>query len=354
MKALTNVAALVAAGLLGGGIAVAAVGTGDKAGGTTTVVASAPDGQPVAEGLDVGQIYSRAIRGVVEISVQGSQATPGFGPFGDGQRRSQGSGFVLDDEGHVVTNAHVVQGASSVTVTLRDGSEHTARVLGTDPSTDLAVLKVDVSAEALHPLELADSSQVEVGDGVLALGSPFGLEGTATTGIISAVGREITAPNGYAIGGALQTDAAVNSGSSGGPLLDAAGRVIGVNTQIESESGGNDGVGFAVPSDTVRSVARQLIASGRVEHAYLGVSLEDAANRPGASITTVRSGSPAARAGLEAGDRVTALDGEAVESAGELRRLVDDHEPGDEVTLTVVRDDGDERELSVELGTRPE
>jgi putative serine protease PepD len=224
-------------------------------------------------------------------------------------------------------------------------------VVGTDPSTDLAVLKVDAPASALAALALADSDDVEVGEGVVAIGSPFGLEQTVTTGIVSALHRQITAPNDFAIDDAIQTDAAINHGNSGGPLLDLDGKVIGVNSQIESQSGGNDGVGFAVPSNTVKRVAAALIADGEIEHAYLGVATEDV-DADGAGIAEVRTGTPADEAGLEAGDVVTAVDGEEVGSADELRQAIDSHEPGDEVELTLERD-GETQSVTVTLGTRP-
>ena len=173
----------------------------------------------------------------------------------------------------MITNAHVVEGAQSVEITFSNGKTYDATIVGTDASTDLAVLKVDAPASLLVPLTLGDSSEVGVGDTVVAIGSPFGLENSVTAGIVSALGRSMEAPNGFTINGAIQTDAAINHGNSGGPLLDLDGRVIGVNAQIASESGGNDGVGFAIPSNTVGSIAKQLIADGSVQHAYLGVSV---------------------------------------------------------------------------------
>ena len=299
----------------------------------------------------VGEIYKRTSAAVVEITVSSAgQATP-FGGDG-GTQQAQGSGFVYDTAGHVITNQHVVDGAQSVSVRFANGKSYPARVVGSDPSTDIAVIDVDAPASELKPLELADSSAVEVGDGVVAIGSPFGLEQTVTTGIVSALHRQITAPNNFSIDDAIQTDAAINHGNSGGPLLDMDGDVIGVNSQIESDSGGNDGVGFAVPSNTVGKIAAALIADGSVEHAYLGVATEDASGVTGASLTEVRAGTPAARAGLESGDVVTAFDGERVGSADELRRLVDGKSPGDSVELTVKRD-GKTTTVKVTLGTRP-
>jgi putative serine protease PepD len=187
---------------------------------------------------------------------------------------------------------------------------------------------------------------------VIAIGSPFGLDQTVTTGIVSALHREITAPNSFAIDDAIQTDAAINHGNSGGPLLDLSGKVVGVNSQIESESGGNDGIGFAVPSNTVKRIAAALISDGSVEHAYLGVSTQDVAGSTGAGIAEVRADTPAADAGLKGGDVVTKIDGESVDSADELRSLIDSKQPGDKVSLTITRD-GSTRTVNVTLGTRP-
>jgi putative serine protease PepD len=334
----------------GGGAATYAALGGD----TRTVVHEVPvaSGQAVADSgaRSVSDVYRDAARSVVEITVSVSQGDP----FGGSQQGGQalGSGFVYDSEGHVVTNQHVVDGASNVTVTFRNGETYDATVVGSDASTDLAVIKVDAPASLLHPLELGDSDGLAVGESVIAIGSPFGLEDTVTSGIVSALHRQITAPNDFSIDDAIQTDAAINHGNSGGPLLDLNGDVIGVNSQIESESGGNDGVGFAVPSNTVERIADALIDDGSVEHAYLGVSTEDVENATGARIAEVRAGTPAARAGLQDGDVVTAIDGDAVDSADELRRLVDSKSPGDSVELTVERDGGTET-VDVTLGTRP-
>jgi putative serine protease PepD len=246
----------------------------------------------------------------------------------------------------------VVDNATTAKVTFANGASYDATVVGTDPSTDLAVLKVDAPSSVLDPLALADSDDIEVGEGVVAIGSPFGLEQTVTAGIVSALHRQITAPNNFAIDDAIQTDAAINHGNSGGPLLDLAGKVVGVNSQIESQSGGNDGVGFAVPSNTVKRVATAIIEDGEIEHAYLGVSTDDTENGDGAHIAEVRAGTPAERAGLESGDVVTAIDGDEVTSADELRRSIDAQKPGDEVELTVQRD-GETETVTVTLGTRP-
>jgi putative serine protease PepD len=306
-------------------------------------------------------VYSSSVQSVVEITASGLASD--FG--GQGEQRAQGSGFVYDDAGTIVTNQHVVDGASSISIRFWNGTRHRAELLGTDPSTDLAALKVDAPASLLVPLGLGDSSGLRVGDEVLALGSPFGLEGTLTSGIVSALHRQMTAPNDFTIADSIQTDAAINHGNSGGPLLDTTGRVVGVNAQIESESGGNDGVGFAIPSNTVRSVVSQLLETGSVEHAYLGVEMVDVEG--GVAIADVKSGTPAEDAGLEGatgmrtvdglqvptgGDVIVAIDGKPVSTTNEVQSAIDARRPGDEVRITVLRD-GDRRTLAVTLGTRP-
>jgi putative serine protease PepD len=355
-------AVLVAVALASGagGAGVAALAGGGSTTTTVTTPAAGSTRQAAAiktqDGLSVNEIVRQTKDGVVDIKVRSSGgSTPDRfgGPGGDGgaqQSQAEGSGFVIDDDGHIATNQHVVDGATSITVTFADGKTASAKVVGTDASTDVAVIKADAPKSELHPLTLADSAQVQVGDGVVAIGSPFGLEGTVTTGIVSALGRTMNAPNDFTISGAIQTDAAINHGNSGGPLLDATGHVIGINAQIESDSGGNDGVGFAIPSSTVRRVAAQLVSGGSVAHAYLGVQLTDATG--GAGVAQLRGDGPASDAGLQVGDVVTAIDGKPVGGSDALVGAVDGHEPGDEVTLKVRRD-GRIRDVHVKLGTRP-
>ena len=341
------------------GLAGAAVGVGTYAalGGRTTTTVVRDTASPAAKatsntsgGLSVSEIYRRAAPGVVEVTVR-STGSSEF-PFG-GSRESaaEGSGFVYDTSGHIVTNEHVVDGANSVTVKFANGKTYKATVVGKDTSTDVAVLKVDAPTSQLHPLTLADSATVSVGDGVVAIGSPFGLQNSVTTGIVSAVHRTIDAPNGFAIEDAIQTDAAINHGNSGGVLLDTSGNVIGVTAQIESNSGGNEGVGFAVPSNTVRAVVSQLLANGKVEHAFLGIEVASATSG-GARVGSVRSGTPAAKAGLRAGDVIIKLDSTSIGSADELQRAISARKPGDRVTL-VIRRNGTTRTVHVTLGTRP-
>jgi putative serine protease PepD len=339
-------ATLLVGATLGTGATVAAVRATDD---PTTSLRS---GTPIASSsaLTAGEIYAEASPGVVEITARGV-ASDASGPFGPAQEgEATGSGFVMDDEGHIVTNAHVVEGASSLSVRFADGDEVAATLVGVDPSTDLAVIDVDVPASDLTPLSFADESSVEVGDAVVAIGSPFGLESTLTAGIVSALDRTIEAPNGYAIDGAIQTDAAINHGNSGGPLLDASGDVIGVNAQIASESGGNDGVGFAIGVDTVKKVVTALAAGEEVDHAYLGVSLEDSDEGP--RVAAVNDGSPASAGGVRVGDVIVAIDGERISSSDELRAALEDREVGANATLTVERS-GQSTELSVTLAERP-
>jgi putative serine protease PepD len=352
-RTFTKISAGAAALVIAAGTGAATYAVLDD-GGTTAVAPSSSSGtaQTVKDGaLTIGQVYDRTNASVVEITV--TTQAPADGPMGSGTAQAQGSGFVYDSSGHVITNAHVVDGAQSAKVRFADGKTYDATVVGLDASTDLAVLKVEAPSSALHPLELADSSQAAVGDVVVAIGSPFGLENSVTAGIVSALGRSMKAPNGYTITGSIQTDAAINHGNSGGPLLDLDGKVVGVNAQIESESGGNDGVGFAIPSSTVKSIVTQILEDGSVQHAYLGVSVTAAADgTAGAQLADVRSGTPAAEAGLQAGDVLTAVDGDAVSSAAALQSAIDAKKPGDRVILDYLRD-GAHRTVTVTLGTRP-
>jgi putative serine protease PepD len=312
---------------------------------TAVDVAQPSDGDTGADDT-AASVYRTAAAGVVEIGAGGA------GAFGDGGG-ALGTGFVIDDEGHVVTNEHVISGAAAIVVTFADGSEASAELVGTDPSTDIALLKVDVPAAELEPLELGSSGGLVVGQEVYAIGNPYGLERTLTAGIVSALDRQIQAPNGYTISGAIQTDAAINSGNSGGPLLDEGGRVVGVTAQIESQTGGNVGIGYAIPIDLVKSVVEELQSSGSVAHGYLGVTVEPAPDSgDGASIVEVHPGTPAEDAGLEPGDRVVAADGQPIDSPEELTGLIGSKEPGDEVELELVRD-GETETITVTLGERP-
>jgi putative serine protease PepD len=347
----TTIVALLAVLAIGAGGGALAAGAFTS---TKTVVrqVTVADAQPASasSALSVNEIYRRTYKGVVQITVNSSQSSP-FPLGGSQTQTAEGSGFVYDTKGDIVTNQHVVDGATSVSVTFWNGAKYKARVVGSDASTDVAVVKVDAPSSLLVPLTLGDSGTVQVGDGVVAIGSPFGLAETVTSGIVSALHREITSPNGFAIENAIQTDAAINHGNSGGPLLDLQGHVIGVNSQIQSDSGGNEGVGFAVPADTVRSVASQILATGKAEHAYLGVAVQTSASG-GASVGTIRAGTPAAHAGLRVGDVITAIDRTKVSSVDDLQSAIAAHKPGDKVTVTYKRS-GTTHTVSVTLGTRP-
>jgi putative serine protease PepD len=353
---LIAAAALVAGAGAGAG-SYAAFGTG---GATTTVVnETVAAGSPAASStktMSVNGVYRAARDGVVEITVTtsgGSNNSPfPFGGSGSQQSQAQGSGFVYDSDGHIVTNDHVVANATSISVMFSDGSKYSAKVVGTDPSTDLAVLKVSAPSSKLHPLSLGDSNKLQVGDGVVAIGSPFGLDETVTTGIVSALKRDISSTNNFTISGAIQTDAAINHGNSGGPLLNMSGQVVGINTQIESDSGGNEGVGFAVPSSTISSVISKLVSGKTVEHPYLGVFVQAPANRTGAEVGRVQSGSPAAGAGLKAGDVITAFAGQTIQSPDDLTAAVATKAPGDKVAVTYIRN-GTTKTTQVTIGNRP-
>jgi putative serine protease PepD len=377
--------------LVGAGAAAVAYGLGAHRASTTTSAASTqatPAQTPTTTNtantsgsLSVGEVAKAVSPGVVEVdatesnSSGGSQTVPFGGGGSGGTAEAEGTGFVIDTAGHIVTNEHVIQGASSVTVTFDDQSTYKATIVGSDESTDLAVLKVNAPASVLHPLSFGDSSTVAVGDGVVAVGDPYQLDDTVTSGIVSAVGREITSPNNTPIENAIQTDAAINHGNSGGPLLNLDAKVIGITAQIQSQGGGNEGIGFAIPSTTVQSVTSQLIQTGKVEHALLGINVDTIpaslagtiGDASGVAVTRVESGSGAAKASLKAstgtvtiagvhyptgGDVITSVDGTTVTTAQQLRGIIDAHQPGDAVKLVVVRG-GQSRTVSATLGTRP-
>lgn len=332
---LARTASLLVAALLGGLVAVGAgalVQSDDSPSAVTTTVASSS--RPTSAGLSINEIYERNASAVVEIQTG----------------TASGTGFVIDKEGHVATNEHVVGTAQTVEVRFAEGGEEQARVIATDRSTDLAVLEVDLAGHGVDPVELGSSADVEVGDPVYAIGNPFGLERSLTAGIVSAVDREIEAPNGFTINDAIQTDAPVNQGNSGGPLLDAASNVIGVVSQIASETGGNVGIGYAVPSDTVRTVVAALLKDGKIERGYLGVRLTETDD--GVRLAAVLDGEPAEAAGLQSGDVVLEAGGKPVESADDIQSAVAARQPGEKLELKIRRGDT-ERTIPVTLGTRP-
>jgi putative serine protease PepD len=374
-RTVTVTAALVAAAAVGAGGGAATYAALGSEEGTAAPQVTVQNPEPAAstnESLSVSEIYEQTYEGVVEITAVSSQSSP-LG--GEQQAQGQGSGFVYDAEGHIVTNQHVVDGVETVSVRLWDGSTYDGTVVGSDPSTDLAVVKIDAPANVLEPLALGDSDDLTVGEPVVALGSPFGLEGTVTSGIVSALHRQMTAPNNFTINDSIQTDAAINHGNSGGPLVNGAGEVVGVNAQIESESGGSDGIGFAIPSKTIESIVPQIIADGSVEHAYLGVGVAEINQSvagelgipAGVQLTDVRAGGPAAEAGLKAatgsanvdgqsyptgGDVITEVDGNAIATGAELQNAVDAKKPGDSISITYTRD-GQSHTVEITLGTRP-
>ena len=347
---LTGAAALLALAAAGAGGAATYAGLASD--GTNTVVrqVTVTSSEPAANttsSFSAREIYQRAYKGVVEITVSTTQATP----FGNQRGEAQGSGFVYDDQGHIITNQHVVDGASSISVRFWNGRTYKAELVGSDASTDLAVIRVDAPASLLEPLTLGDSSAAAVGDPVVAIGSPYGLEDSATSGIVSALHRQITSPNNFTIDDAIQTDAAINHGNSGGPLLNSRAQVIGVNAQIESDSGASDGVGFAIPANTVKAIVSQLISSGKAEHAYLGVAVETT-DSGAARVAQVRSGTAAASAGLRVGDVITAVDSKRIDSADALTSAINAEKPGDTISVTYTRG-GASHTIQVKLGSRP-
>jgi S1-C subfamily serine protease len=361
-------------GVLAGGSIARALDNGNSTSGLTSA-----DSPAASTPLDAEQIYRSDSPGVVVITDQQTQVVPAslFSPAQKQQVTALGSGFVIDARGDIVTNDHVVQGAKDIQVGFSGGASYPAKIVGTDPSTDIAVVRVKVPASVLHPLQFAGST-VTVGDPAYAIGNPFGLDGTMTAGIISATERPIQAPNGLSIQNAIQTDAPINHGNSGGPLLNRFGHVVGINSQIEGGTvDANVGVGFAIPASTARSIADQLIASGHAVHAWLGVQVATidpsvtkvVSGLPshGVVVVQVVKGGPAAKAGLEAAkqqasgngtssfvhaDAIVTVDGEPVSSTGQLSELVALHKPGETLELQVVRD-GKSRTVDVTLGNAP-
>ena len=358
----------VAAGAIAGGVIALVIASGSTTTHTTTTTVLAPGrGSAIptslgsARGLTVNQIYRATGPGVVDIVVT-SQASGGLGLFGGGggTQQGEGAGVVYDTKGDILTDQHVVAGASSVKVTFQDGRIASARVLGSDPQTDVAVIHVDVPASELHPIPLADSAAAQVGDPVVAIGSPFTLPETTTAGIVSAVHRSIRAPSGFEIPGAIQTDAAINPGNSGGPLLDASAHLLGLNDQIQTSSGSSAGVGFAIPSDTAARIANRIISGNSVKHAYVGVSLQPtpaggariAAHPDQNGNPPVVPGGPGGNGGLQPGDLITAINGKAINSTDSFIATIDTYHPGDTVTLTIKRG-GQSHQVKLKLGTRP-
>jgi S1-C subfamily serine protease len=383
--------ALIGGAVVAGFFAVAISAGWIESGDSSTGTIPAPLATPVAdkESEDtnvVNQIYRHDGQGVafIEATEAPEETASPLNPFGEeessGGGIATGSGFVIDSEGHILTNNHVVEGATRITVKLgSSNATHTAEVVGTDPSSDIALLKVEAPADQLHPLALGDSSKVRVGDPVVAIGNPFGLDRTVTSGIVSALQRQIQAPSGFSINHVIQTDAAINPGNSGGPLIDSAGEVIGINSQIETGGGGNGnvGIGFAIPINTAREVANEIEKNGSVEHAFLGINggsitpaLAKAVNLPvnkGVLVAEVVKGGPADKAGLQGGsteatiegatfklggDIITEVNGKPISSMEEVIDAVDAGKPGEQMELTVLRH-GETKKITVTLGNRP-
>ncbi|HVM57176.1 MAG TPA: trypsin-like peptidase domain-containing protein [Gaiellaceae bacterium] len=389
-------AALVAAGAAGAAIAVGIVAAAGGVGGSTTTVRevlpateqSSPEDATfarTARQLTIHQIYTEAAPGVVEVTATSkvtAQPDPFLDPFGIPTTETQqalGSGFVIDKAGHIITNYHVVQGASSVSVSFSNDERLPATIIGRDPSTDVAVLQVKAHSRAFDPLVLGNSDAVQVGDAVVAIGNPLGEDRSITSGIVSALQRQIVAPNGAPIDHVIQTDAALNHGNSGGPLLNARGQVVGINSQIQTANGsdGNIGIGFAIPINTVKNVAAQLIAKGVVEHPFLGVDARGITAsiarlfrlpvRSGLLVGTVCSATGAAKAGLHGstqqvtvagetwplgGDIIVKADGVPVASVEQLRSIIAQKKPGDTLPLEIYRG-AKTMTLKVKLGRQP-
>ena len=371
-----------------GGVVVAAVFavllvTGVVGGEETTVVQGggvATSTTANGKAQTVGEIYKKTSPGVV--SIRANVSGDSQDPFGGSSGVASGTGFVVSDDGYIVTNAHVVDKATgNIRVTFNDEKSVNGKLVGADTSSDVAVVKVDPDDHKLTTLKLGDSEKVAVGEPVVAIGSPFGLDQTVTTGIVSAIGRAIDAPSGFAIDNVIQTDAAINPGNSGGPLLNGVGEVIGINSQIATsgQSQGNVGIGFAVPINRVKEVIPQLEKDGKVEYAYLGVTttpldsqIAERVNfdgrKTGAIVFCVVKDGPADKAGLSAGgsdkvtvdgaefaldaDLIVAIDGQEVKEPGDVQKVVVAKKPGDTIEMKVIRD-GDEKTVKAKLGSRP-
>jgi putative serine protease PepD len=361
MKSMIRFLPVLAAAVVGGVIAVLIAGSGGTKSVTTTVLAPSRSSEPTSfqaqRGLTVHQIYQLDDPGVVDITTTSTQSGQGFFGFGQQQTQGEGAGIVYDNKGDILTDEHVVAGASQMTVTFADGRKASATLVGSDAGADVAVIHVNVPSSELHPLTIGDSSKVQVGDAVVAIGSPFSLPNSITAGIVSATGRTISAPNQFTIPNAIQTDAAINPGNSGGPLINASGQVIGLADQIETNNsnsqgqGSNSGVGFATPSNTDARIANELIKTGKAHNAYVGVSLNPNSTG-GARIASVQSGGPASKAGLQGGDIVTAVNGQPVNTTNQFVATIANYAPGDTVTLTVKRG-GQTKSLKLTLGSQP-
>ncbi len=362
--AVTALAVLAGTGQLGGGDTTI---IRETASGVTTSMSSARDTAAEAEsgvpskGLSVAEVVKRKSPAVVSISNETTQGG------------SLGSGFLIDAAGHIITNAHVVDSASKTTVTFKDGTEAEGTILGVDTSTDVAVVKIDKVPTGVSPLPLGNSGGLTVGQEVVAIGNPYGYSGTATTGIVSALERVIESPSGFTIQNAIQTDAAINQGNSGGPLFDRDGRVIGINSQIASKNGGNVGIGFAVPIDTVRPIVASIIASGTAQHAWIGIQGRELTpglaeklglvGKRGVIVAALDDRGPANDAGMKAadsadaavpkgGDLIVTINGTPITDMADVSKAVASRKVGDQITITVLRD-GKSETLTLTLKDRP-
>jgi putative serine protease PepD len=352
-------------GAAGAGVYAIAGGNGTTS--TTTTISepaastSAASDTSSGDGLNARALYANAAPGVVDITSRGiSEPSQGSFPFGGPQQQQQatatGTGFVIDGKGDIVTAAHVVNGASSVTVTFQDGTTRKATVLGKDNATDVAVLKVDPAGMTLHPLPLGSSANLQVGDALAAIGDPFNYNRSISTGIVSGLDRTISAPNGFTVAHAIQTDAALNPGNSGGPVFDSSGKVIGIVDQIATNGSSNatsSGVGFAVPIDLIRSELSNLESGQPVRHAYMGVSTGSVGTTTsGALVGSVANGGPAADAGMRSGDVVTKIGNTTIKGSNDLVAAIATYKPGQKVQVTVRRG-SQTKTLTITLGTQP-
>jgi putative serine protease PepD len=380
MRKLSRWIPVVGGAIAGGIIALVIASSGGhhstKSVTTTVVQANAGTSEPTSfarsgsTGMSINQIYQQDGPGVVDILVKskasGSSSTSLFGGSSSQYEEGEGAGVVYNDQGYILTDEHVVARAVKVVVTFQDGTKVPAKVIGSDSSSDVGVIKVSVPSSQLHPIKFADSDTAQVGDPVVAIGSPFSLPETVTSGIVSQTQRTIEAPNGYYIPDAVQTDAAINPGNSGGPLLNAEGEVLGLNDQIETDSensatgeGQNAGIGFATPSNEDQRIAGEIIAGKTVQHPYLGIATQSPTKNllstqasHGVLISKVQTGGPAAKAGLEVNDLIEKIDSTAVTSYDQLISVIARYTPGQTVTLTVLRD-GQTKQIKVTFGNRP-
>jgi putative serine protease PepD len=375
MRKLSRWIPVIGGAIAGGIIAlvIASGGTPTKTVTTTVVQSGSGTSEPASfarsgsAGLSINQIYKQDGPGVVDILVKSKTSGGSSNSLlgGGGFQEGEGAGVVYNNQGYILTDEHVIAGAVKVIVTFQNGTKTPAKVIGSDASSDVGVIKVNVPSSELHPIKFANSNTAQVGDPVVAIGSPFSLPETVTSGIVSQTQRTIQAPNGYYIPDAVQTDAAINPGNSGGPLLNAQGQVLGLNDQIETNStsptgqGQNAGIGFATPSNEDQRIAQELIAGKSAQHAYLGIAtpsnqqnLLSTQTSHGVTISKVQPGGPASKAGLQVNDLITKINGTPVASYDQLISVIARYSPGQTVTLTIVRN-GQTKQVKVTFANRP-